>query len=372
MIFLIKFIKNYWKTIVFILVFPFILDWVLRFIWWIPIPIKESAPLSEWLGFLGSYFGVIGAIAVVWWQHIENKKQLKKQEIEQRNILLEQKSQFERQLEQNEKLTKKQIENEREIFEKQLKEEKIKEINSLLSYINFILGENINNYDISYIATFNIRALSFLYIPSKFKFIIPLKNFELTKEEKKLLFKYNFKKIVVLEEEIKKILSYYELSKEEEEVFQSFSSLNPSSLLEEQATILGKILIIISEYFIHYGYVSLKTEDIKKYEKLINQDFIFSAIKKIEYLQYLKNFFVNLKGSDLSDINNLKSYYIHTSIIFQELLRCIDYNISSIFSSLFIKKTKFYSNTEFFKLIENMDLIKNDIENSKWFQQEYD
>lgn len=75
MIFLIKFIKNYWKTIVFILVFPFILDLVLRFIWWIPIPIKESAPLSEWLGFLGAYFGVIGAIAVVWWQLFENKKQ---------------------------------------------------------------------------------------------------------------------------------------------------------------------------------------------------------------------------------------------------------------------------------------------------------
>lgn len=73
MIFLIKFIKNYWKPIVFILVFPFILDWVLRFIWWIPIPIKESAPLSEWLGFLGAYFGVIGAIAVVWWQLNEEK-----------------------------------------------------------------------------------------------------------------------------------------------------------------------------------------------------------------------------------------------------------------------------------------------------------
>lgn len=50
------------------------MDWVLRFIWWIPIPIKESAPLSEWLGFLGAYFGVIGAIAVVWWQSNKEKE----------------------------------------------------------------------------------------------------------------------------------------------------------------------------------------------------------------------------------------------------------------------------------------------------------
>lgn len=366
-----EFIKNHWKKIIVILVFPLIFPCILH-IAYKYLPGQTIGTVDGWIGFLGAYFGVIGAIAIVWWQHIENKKQLEEQDSKQRQILSEQKLQFEKQLKQNEELTKKQIENDREIFEKQLKEEKIKEINSLLSYINFILGENINNYDISYITTFNIRALSFLYIPSKFKFIIPLKNFELTKEEKKLLFKYNFKKIVVLEEEIKKILSYYELSKEEEEVFQSFSSLKPSSLLEKQATILGKILIIISEYFIHYGHVSLKIKDIKKQEELINQDFIFSTIKKKEYLQCIRNFFDNLKGSDLSDITNLKNYYIHTSIMFQELLQCIDYNISSIFSSLFIKKTKLCSNEEFIKLIKNMDSIKNDIENSKWFQQEWD
>lgn len=74
MIFLLKIVKNYWKTIIFILVFPFILDWVLRFIWWIPIPINESASLSEWLGFLGAYFGVIGAIGGIWWQLNEEKR----------------------------------------------------------------------------------------------------------------------------------------------------------------------------------------------------------------------------------------------------------------------------------------------------------
>lgn len=63
--------------IVFIFVFPFILDWVLRFIWWIPIPIKESASLGEWLGFLGAYFGVIGAIGGIWWQLNEEKKEIK-------------------------------------------------------------------------------------------------------------------------------------------------------------------------------------------------------------------------------------------------------------------------------------------------------
>lgn len=80
MIFLLKIVKNYWKTIIFILVFPFILDWVLRFIWWIPIPINESASLSEWLGFLGAYFGVIGAIGGIWWQ-LDKEKREKEKEI---------------------------------------------------------------------------------------------------------------------------------------------------------------------------------------------------------------------------------------------------------------------------------------------------
>lgn len=86
---MLNFIKNYWKTIGFILVFPFILDWVLRFIWWIPIPIKESAPLSEWLGFLAAYFGVIGAIGGIWWQLDKEKKEKEKEVFEsQKNALM--------------------------------------------------------------------------------------------------------------------------------------------------------------------------------------------------------------------------------------------------------------------------------------------
>lgn len=86
---MLNFIKNYWKTIGFILVFPFILDWILRFIWWIPIPIKESAPLSEWLGFLAAYFGVIGAIGGIWWQIYKEKKEKEKEVFEsQKNALM--------------------------------------------------------------------------------------------------------------------------------------------------------------------------------------------------------------------------------------------------------------------------------------------
>ena len=79
-----KIIKDHWRKFIIILIFPFILDWILRFIWWIPISIKESTSLRDWLGFLGAYFGVIGAISVVWWQHIENKKQLEEQDSKQK------------------------------------------------------------------------------------------------------------------------------------------------------------------------------------------------------------------------------------------------------------------------------------------------
>lgn len=74
MILLLKFIKNHWKKIVIILLFPFVLDGILRFIWQIPISIKESASLGEWLGFLGAYFGIIGAIGGIWWQLNEEKR----------------------------------------------------------------------------------------------------------------------------------------------------------------------------------------------------------------------------------------------------------------------------------------------------------
>ena len=69
-----EFIKNHWKKIIVILIFPFILDWILRFIWWIDIPIKESAAIGEWLGFLGAYFGIIAAICGIWWQLNEEKR----------------------------------------------------------------------------------------------------------------------------------------------------------------------------------------------------------------------------------------------------------------------------------------------------------
>lgn len=37
--------------------------------------LKDTFSLDGWLGFLGVYFGVIGAIAGIWWQLFENKKQ---------------------------------------------------------------------------------------------------------------------------------------------------------------------------------------------------------------------------------------------------------------------------------------------------------
>lgn len=156
-----KIIKDYWKKFIIILVFPFVLDWILRFIWWIPIPIKESASLDEWLGFLGAYFGVIGAIAVVWWQHIENKKQ------------------FEKQLAENKQLAEMQIESQKEMFEKQLNEEKEKETLKALNFFYTVF----NSIDTSrllvffshiYPIIFEFNENIYLKNDNDFRIILPL------------------------------------------------------------------------------------------------------------------------------------------------------------------------------------------------------
>lgn len=71
-----EFIKNHWKKIIVILVFPLIFPWILH-IAYKYLPGQTIGTVDGWIGFLGAYFGVIGAIAVVWWQLSEEKKKEK-------------------------------------------------------------------------------------------------------------------------------------------------------------------------------------------------------------------------------------------------------------------------------------------------------
>ena len=58
-----------------ILVFvPIVLDLILRIIWLIPF--SAIVEQKDWLGFLGSYLGIIVSILIVLWQQ-ENEKNKK-------------------------------------------------------------------------------------------------------------------------------------------------------------------------------------------------------------------------------------------------------------------------------------------------------
>lgn len=412
-----KFIKNYWKTIVFILVFPFILDWVLRFIWWIPIPIKESAPLSEWLGFLGAYFGVIGAIAVVWWQHIENKKQLKKQEIEQREILSEQKLQFEKQLKQNEELTKKQIENEREIFEKQLKEDNEREIKGLLRYVNYYIEKSLKEFTIETMENLKYKGISFLYFPNKAGFVsVPLKNLNLSKEEIVTFFKYNFNEIIELKEKIENFLEIWCLSREEEDVLDNIvSALKPSydnslNFLKKNLSIdirKEDILTLINNIKNPEKYNYNKLKDIYRnhdmlyllnfiedlisliqevsnylYDNKYNTDVIISKFSKFKnnHNSHLKDYCKKEKDYEKFMKNFDNPYNNQEQAVYSLFLLCsllkdlilplsATKNLALTFSKVWTKKINIFQNNDVNSIIALMNKIKKEIETSSFFKE---
>lgn len=52
---------------------PIVLDLILRIIWLIPF--SAIVEQKDWLGFLGSYLGIIVSILIVLWQQENEKKQ---------------------------------------------------------------------------------------------------------------------------------------------------------------------------------------------------------------------------------------------------------------------------------------------------------
>lgn len=179
---------------------PFILDLILRVIWLIPFP--AIADQKDWLGFLGSYLGIIVSILIVLWQQNNEKKQ---------------------------------------------------EVRGLLFYINDILEYNCKNYTKEYIKKTNEKVASLNWCPSLCKEDIKLKSFELTREEILLLYKNDYKDIIKLNEEIRETLNEYDLNLEEEKSFEKAEVLLKTSIKEgklpKEVNILLDILIMISKYF---------------------------------------------------------------------------------------------------------------------------
>lgn len=79
------FIKKNWK-IIFLLFFPIIFIVILK-VCVRCLPGEMIGTIDGWLGFLGGYFGVLGAVGAVWWQ-LENdrKKENKRKEEEKEKL----------------------------------------------------------------------------------------------------------------------------------------------------------------------------------------------------------------------------------------------------------------------------------------------
>lgn len=306
MIFLLKIIKNYWKTIIFIFVFPFILDWVLRFIWWIPIPIKESASLDEWLGFLGAYFGVIGAIGGIWWQ---------------------------------------------------LNEEKKSEIQGLLFYIKDILEDNLKNCTEKYIFETNNQAVSVLWTPNYQKIELKLKNFDLSKEEILLLYKHNYRNLIILNKKIDKIINSYKLTNEEEFILRKAEDFIKNKLPESsiKQSILKIFLLVLefSNYFYYYPSSNIDKNHINKILNELDQSLIFDFFSKhtnneiiSKFNSQINNLFIEMEDTSYEEIKNK---YISSFLILYKIIIVFDINLGICLSNLFQKKLLLFKN-EFYHL----------------------
>lgn len=79
-----KLLTNFFKTCIFLTFFPIIFMSFLYI-----FNNKSIGNTSDWLGFLGGYFGIIGAIWGIWWQLDKEKREKEKEIFEsQKNALM--------------------------------------------------------------------------------------------------------------------------------------------------------------------------------------------------------------------------------------------------------------------------------------------
>lgn len=69
-----EFFKKNWKLVGGLLFFPLIFIVILK-ICIRSLPGEMIGSVDGWLGFLGSYFGIIGSIGGIWWQLEKQKKE---------------------------------------------------------------------------------------------------------------------------------------------------------------------------------------------------------------------------------------------------------------------------------------------------------
>lgn len=299
---------------------PIVLDLILRVIWWLPITIPAIAEQKDWLGFLGSYLGIVVSILIVLWQQNNEKKQ---------------------------------------------------EIRGLLFYIKGILEYNCENYTKEYIEELNNQAVSLNWCPNSYKFYIEeikLKSFELTREDILLLYKNNYRDIIKLNEKIKEVLSEYNLTLEEEKSFNKAESLLKLYIKEgklpKESIVLLDILIVASKYF-YYGMKNILDIDIlnKKLQNLNNkilekENFNLSPLHREDILNEFLIFSVPLKD----DYESLKDKYILGLHLLFKIIALDDIKIGVALTEAICKKGKLFEREKYYALSDGMRIIIKEIE----------
>lgn len=82
---MLELIKKNWRILLSLLSFPIIFIGILK-ICIKYLPGEMIGSIDGWLGFLGAYFGVLGAIGTVWWQLENDRKQEKLKEEKEEKI----------------------------------------------------------------------------------------------------------------------------------------------------------------------------------------------------------------------------------------------------------------------------------------------
>lgn len=161
-----KFYNNKFFIAMLIVATPFLFILVLKFIY-AYVPGEEIGDKGDWISFAGGYLGVIGAVCIVWYQ---------------------------------------------------MKKEEKDEIRGLLYYIKDILECNKNNYTLEYMEKINSQALSLKSYRENTTFKVTLKDLDLNKVDKLLLYKHRYINFIKLDDKIKKTINSYDFVTQEKNI----------------------------------------------------------------------------------------------------------------------------------------------------------
>lgn len=298
---MIKEIKKHWKEVLFLILgVPIIFISITYFLFDI-LPGNEIIEKNNWISFAGSYLGIMGAVGAVWWQ---------------------------------------------------MKKEENDEIKGLLCYIKDILEYNKENYTLDYMEKVNCQAASIKWSKNEDFQKIKLKDLDLNKADKLLLYKHSCRSLIKLDDKIKEIKNSYYFTSEEENIFfevERFIKNNkdPDFLYLEPR----KIFLIIQNISDFFYYLKGEENFSKKLAKksiekanylIVNLDKRKFIEKKIISDNLNKEIFQGNLFQTIKSIADVKFKYLPYLYVLAKIIGEYNSNYMKILFDVQDKKTNFF------------------------------